>query len=389
MLPPQKSTRIEVIDALRGFAILSIMLLHNIEHFDLYHFPDYLPPLVKSIDSVIWDSLFFMFGGKSYAIFALLFGLTFYIQFNNRQKTGQDFSGRFLWRLFILLIFGVFNSVFFEGDILAFYAIIGVILVPFRKLRTSIIFGIAITLMIQPLEWGKFFYILSTPDYVEPVKLSDQYFARIGEYLGNGSFWDVAKGNLSNGRTAVVYWSLENGRFFQTASLFLFGMLLGRQYLFETSEKNISFWKRALVISAIAFIPLYLLKGSIPDLIDRDVLHGPLNLIISSWSNFAFMVVLVASFVLLYQKKAFNRFLKKLEPLGRMSLSNYVMQSMVGAFIYYGFGLGLYQFTGASYSLAIGILLAVLQTAFSKWWLNHHNHGPLEYFWHKATWIKL
>ena len=389
MLPPQKSTRIEVIDALRGFAILSIMLLHNIEHFDLYNFPDYLPPFVKAMDSIIWDSMFLMFGGKSYAIFALLFGLTFYIQFNNRQKTGQDFSGRFIWRLFILLIFGVFNSVFFEGDILAFYAIIGVILVPFRKLRTSIIFGIAITLMIQPLEWGKFFYILTTPDYVEPVKLSNQYFARIGEYLTNGTFWDVAKGNLTNGRIAVVYWSLENGRFFQTASLFLFGMLLGRQHLFETSEKNTSFWKRALIISAISFIPLYLLKRTIPDLIDREVLHGPLSLVISSWSNFAFMVVLAASFVLLYQKKVFNRFLKKLEPLGRMSLSNYVMQSMVGAFIYYGFGLGLYQYTGASYSLAIGILLAVLQTAFSKWWLKHHNHGPLEYFWHKATWVKL
>jgi uncharacterized protein len=389
MLPLQKSTRIEVIDALRGFAILSIMLLHNIEHFDLYHFPDYLPTLVKSIDSVIWNSLFFIFGGKSYAIFALLFGLTFYIQFNNRQKTGQDFSGRFLWRLFILLIFGIINSVFFEGDILAFYAIIGVVLIPFRKFRTSVLFGIAITFMIQPLEWGKFFYILSTPDYVDPVKLSDQYFARIGEYLGNGSFWDVAKGNLTNGRTAVVYWSLENGRFFQTASLFLFGMLLGRQYLFETSEKNTSFWKRALIISAITFVPLFFLKRAIPEIIDRAVLHGPLNLIINTWANFAFMTVLVAAFVLLYQKRTFQIFFTKLQPLGRMSLSNYVMQSIVGSLVYYGFGLGLYLYTGASLSLIIGIVLAVLQTVFSKWWLSKYNHGPLEFLWHKATWIKL
>jgi len=373
---------------LRGFAILSIMLLHNIEHFDLYHFPDYLPATIKTIDGIIWDSLFFIFGGKSYAIFALLFGLTFFIQFNNRQKTGQDFSGRFLWRLFLLLIFGVINSLFFEGDILAFYAIIGVILIPFRKLRTSIIFGIAITLMIQPLEWGKFFFILTNPDYVEPVKLSSQYFAKIAEYLGGGTFWEVAKGNLTNGRLAVIYWSLENGRFFQTASLFLFGMLLGRQYLFETSEKNNQFWNRALIISSITFVPLYLLKRTIPELISRDVLHGPLNLIISSWANFAFMVAIVAAFVLLYQKRAFHKLLTKLQPLGRMSLSNYVIQSIVGSFVYYGFGLGLYLYTGASFSLIIGIVLAVMQTLFSKWWLNKYNHGPFEYLWHKATWVK-
>ena len=96
-----KTTRFEVVDALRGFAILSIMLLHNIEHFDLYHIPETLPEWIKTMDTVIWDTMFFMFGGKSYAIFALLFGLTFHIQMSNRQKEGYDFGGRFLWRLLL------------------------------------------------------------------------------------------------------------------------------------------------------------------------------------------------------------------------------------------------------------------------------------------------
>jgi uncharacterized protein len=89
------SNRLHVVDALRGFAIVSIMLLHNIEHFDVYYFSESLPEWMKSLDSVIWGTLFFLFSGKSYAIFALLFGLTFYIQSENQKKRGNNFSARF------------------------------------------------------------------------------------------------------------------------------------------------------------------------------------------------------------------------------------------------------------------------------------------------------
>lgn len=71
--------RLHLVDALRGFAIASIMLLHNIEHFDFYYFPENLPAWMKASDAVIWEVLFFLFSGKSFAMFALLFGLTFFI----------------------------------------------------------------------------------------------------------------------------------------------------------------------------------------------------------------------------------------------------------------------------------------------------------------------
>jgi uncharacterized protein len=150
-----KSPRIEVVDALRGFAILSIMLLHNIEHFDFYYFPEQLPQWMKALDGNIWKTLFFIFSGKSYAIFSLLFGLTFFIQFNNQQKKGLDFSGRFAWRLFLLLIFGFINSMFYEGDILSFYAVLGIVLLPVRKLNDLWVFIIAVVFMLQPVEWAK------------------------------------------------------------------------------------------------------------------------------------------------------------------------------------------------------------------------------------------
>ena len=129
MTTTTNGSRLDVIDALRGFAIVSIMLLHNIEHFDFYFSPTGLPEWLKAVDKVIWDTLFFLFGGKSYAIFALLFGMTFYIQYHNREMRGEDFRARFAWRLALLLAFGLVNSMFYHGDILSIYAVLGLSLI--------------------------------------------------------------------------------------------------------------------------------------------------------------------------------------------------------------------------------------------------------------------
>jgi len=381
------SSRFQVVDALRGFAIVSIMLLHNIEHFDFYFSPTNLPVWMMSIDKVIWDTLFFLFGGKSYAIFALLFGLTFYIQSNNQEKKGKDFRLRFAWRLVLLLAFGFINSAFYEGDILSIYALIGFFLIPVLKLNNKAVFWIAIILMLQPFEWINFFLALKNPDISMADPISWSYFGKMGEYITGDSIIKVWIGNLTNGKIAVFNWTWENGRVFQTLSLFMFGMLTGRKKLFETTVKNKKFWMYTLIIASLSFIPLFIVKSNIQNWISSVAVNRPLSTIVSSWSNMAFMLMLVSAFVLLFQNRFFNRILNSFSSLGRMSLSNYVMQSIIGAFIYYGFGLGLYKFTGATYCVLIGIVLAILQGYFSLWWMNNHKRGPLETIWHKATWI--
>ena len=144
------SSRLDLLDALRGFAIVSIMLLHNIEHFDLYFTPQGTPGWLAAIDKVVWDSMFFLFGGKSYAIFALLFGVTFYIQFQGRAARGEDFRPRYAWRLVLLLCFGLFNSMVYHGDILSMYAVLGLALIPVARLRSAVVFAIAVILLLQP-----------------------------------------------------------------------------------------------------------------------------------------------------------------------------------------------------------------------------------------------
>jgi uncharacterized protein len=120
---------------------------------------------------------------------------------------------------------------------------------------------------------------------------------------------------------------------------------------------------------------------------NSEAVIRPLQLIISSWSNMAFMLILVSGFFLLFQKVTFHKALNIFAPLGRMSLSNYIIQSILGSFIYYGYGLGLYEYTGSTYSILIGITLITIQILFSRWWMNNHKQGPLESIWHKLTWL--
>ena len=378
--------RLHVVDALRGFAIVSIMLLHNIEHFDFYYLPENLPAWLVTLDKGVWDTLFFLFGGKSYAIFALLFGLTYFIQTDNQQKKGKDFRGRFAWRLLLLLGFGIINSAFYQGDILSFYALLGFALIPFTNLSNKTLLITAIILMAQPVEWIKLIYgIIYKPELADPASWS--YFAVSGEYITAKSLWNTLYGNLTNGKIAVLLWSWEAGRVFQTISLFILGMLAGRKSFFGNSDSNAGFWKKVLLISIIAFIPLFYLKSNIMEWITTVAVNRPLELIIRSWANMAFMLILVSGFVLLFKQKAFHNKLNVLSAYGKMSMSNYILQSILGSFIYYGFGLGLYKYTGATYSLIIGLVLALIQGIFSTWWMKNHKQGPLESIWHKLTWI--
>lgn len=378
-------SRIDLVDGLRGFVIMAILLLHNIEHFDFYYFVEDNPAWLKAIDSVVWDTLFFLFGGKAYGIFALLFGFTFYLQLNRRGDETKSFAPVFLRRLFILFLFGMINSIFYEGDILAFYAIFGIALLPVSKLNNTAVLVIAAILLLQPVELINIIRSLSSGDYFVQEKLSTAYFREAGKYLAGESFLDLAKGNLINGRISVILWSWENGRFFQTPALFMLGMVLGRQQRFVLNERNIKFWSSVLMISALLFIPLYLLKENIDAITNTKPLAEMLQNFVTIWANLAFMFLLVAAFILMYNLPKINGILATLNPLGRMSLTNYIIQSIIGSFIYYGYGLGLYKYTGATHSLLIGLIMFALQLQFCKWWLKTHKQGPFEYLWRRAT----
>ena len=384
---PRTDSRLDLVDALRGFAIVSIMLLHNIEHFDLYFSPPGEPAWLKEFGQHIWDTMFALFGGKSYAIFALLFGLTFHLQDDARARRGEDFRPRFAWRMLLLLGFGLVNSAFYQGDILAIYAVFGLVLIPVARLRTRTVFLLACFLSLQPVAWIDALAALDSAPGKLPNPESWSLYGRANQYLMHGSVLDVWIGNLTNGKHAVLLWSWENGRVLQIPALFMFGMLAGRLGLFAMNDRNRTIWRRVFFGALLLLGPLIVIHRQLEAWIAAEALRRPLDAICTPLLNLDTMLLLVTGFALLFRRAAGARVLGKLRWMGRMSLTSYMTQSIVGTTLYYGFGFGLYAVAGTVMALAIGIVLAVLQGTFSAWWLKRHKQGPLEAVWHRLTWI--
>lgn len=381
-----KNPRIEVVDALRGFAVMAILLVHNLEHFIFPVYPTDSPTWLNILDQGVFNAVFALFAGKSYAIFALLFGFTFYIQSNNQKKQGKDFGYRFLWRLVLLLGFATLNAAFFPaGDVLLLFAVVGIVLFLTRNWSDKAILITAVIFLLQPVEWYHYIASLINPAHqIWDLKVGEMY-TEVAEYTKAGNFWDFILGNITLGQKASLLWAVGAGRFFQTAGLFLLGFYIGRKQLFVGTEKNLRLWIKILIISAVSFAPLYTLKDVIMK--NGPIIQQTAGTAFDMWQKLAFTFVLIASFILLYQRDKFSKAVADLRFYGKMSLTNYITQSIIGAIIYFPFGLYLAPYCGYTLSLLIGFGIFLLQVKFCKWWLTGHKQGPLEHIWHIWTWI--
>lgn len=381
------SERLSVVDSLRGFTLLAIVLLHNLEHYNIIYFPAHEVEWLNMLDKGVWETLFFLFAGKAYATFSLLFGFSFYIQLRNAQRRGENFRGRFAWRMFLLFLFAQFHALFYNGDILLLYSVVGLVLVAVCNLKDRTILIIATISLLQPLELIRITYAFINPEFTSYGNFFMKYYHLATPAMTGDSFIELLKSNIWHGQLYSNLWQVENGRLFQTAALFMFGMLLGRKEYFIKSKTSLIFWKKVLKWAALAFLPLYLLKVYVPEFAETASMKAPLKILFPSLANFAFMAILVSGFVLLWFKSEGYKFQKIAISYGRMSLTNYITQSIIGVTIYYGFGLALYKITGATSCLVIGFAIFIVQLIFSQWWLSKHKQGPFEYIWKKGTWI--
>ena len=384
------NNRIEIADVLRGFAVMGITLIHFIERFSLYSFPEETSNFMMFTDRIIWDSIFFTFSGKAYCIFALLFGFSFFIQDNSQKEKGKDFRGRFAWRLVLLFFIACINSTLFPGEILVLYALLGYVLIAVCRFSTRTVMAIAIVLLLQPFEWGQIIYALINPEYTGiNAQLDAPYWEIVNVAQKEASFFEMCKTAIWTGNIANMGWMLLHGRVTQTAGLFMIGMLIGRGKVFLYSEKNIRLWIKIFIVAVIAFFPIYGLIATLPEFVSRDALLVPSILILKSLSNLAFTGILFAGVILVYYLTKFKNVLHQLAPYGRMSLTNYLSQSLIGSFLFYNWGLSLYKYTGITVCFLMGIGIFLIQFFFCHWWLRSHRHGPLEWLWKQATWIKI
>lgn len=377
---PGPKKRIHVVDALRGFAVVAIMLVHFLEHF-IYNSYPVSSPFMEAANLHWKDAFFFLFAGKSYTMFALLFGFTYAIQYKNQLARGRDFCGRFAWRLLLLALFACLNAVFFPGgDVLLTFAIAGLVLIPLRRLSLPVLGVVAVFFLCQPLELTYAAIQWVNPTWTPPAVLPADLYPSLTACIDTGNFWAMAWKNLTAGQCASFLWGVDAGRLMQAPGLFITGFILGRGDFFLPGERHGIFWMRTLLISITGAFVAYVAMV-------QPNINAPLKTIFTMWHNVCFSGIWVAGFVLLYRLEAFRELTDGLRFYGKMSLTNYVSQSVLGALIFFPFALGLAPHLGYIASFAVGFVAMLAQIRFCRWWLSHHTYGPLEGLWHRWTWI--
>lgn len=381
------NTRIDVADVLRGIALAGIVLIHCIEHFNFYSFPAPASEFMAKLDQGIWDTVFFLLAGKMYAIFATMFGLSFFIQHDNQAQQGKDFRLRFAWRLVLLFCFGLFDLCFYNGDILTVYAVCGFFVIPLIRASNKVLGIIFALLIIQPIELIYIIGALFNPE-LTPLNLgSGQYFGTMMPAQANGTFFEALWASLSCGLPCNFLWAIENGRLTQTIYLFIVGIYIGRRRLFYNEGDNLKTWKKVLLWATVGFAVLWPAYEYLPAMADNRTIAKSLNVMLNMWKNFAMMLMIVSGIVLLFYQTKAKKSLMAFSYFGRMSMSNYIIQAILGSFLFYGWGLALHLTCRHTVSFLIGIGMLIVQMVFSYYWFRNHKRGPLEAIWRKLTWL--
>jgi len=184
-----------------------------------------------------------------------------------------------------------------------------------------------------------------------------------------------------------LLWTIENGRMTQTLFFFVLGIIVGRMRLLYDEGDNRTLWKRIMGVSLVAFAVICPLAIYVPGWMDNVCVSNSLKVMLTMWRNFTMLCFYVAGFAWLFHCTEKGKKLMAVAPYGKMSLTNYISQSIIGSFIFYNWGLGWYDSSGHTYSLLMGAMVVIAQFFFCRWWMKHHKRGPLEEIWRKATWI--
>lgn len=354
MLP---SDRIDAIDALRGLALFGVIAINLVFEFRVSIFEQFLrePITTSPFDRGVEHFLTVAIDMKAFSLFSMLFGVGLAIQF---ERLAGNHSRPILLvrRLIVLLLLGLVHLILiWNGDILTEYALAGLVVLPFLfgprwLLAAGGLLSLAFYLTVPPL--------VSLPD----AAVMRDLVAEAHRIYAQGGFSDVQAFRI---RELFGIFPLRVSVFPRTIALFLFGAF---------------FWRIGILRCPTAHRPLLLVVGIVGVMVGlvMSVAGAP-------WLIALAPVVLAsgygATIIGLMTTSGGRAILGWAIPLGRMAFTNYVAESVVLGWVFYGYGLGLFGGIGAASALTFGIALYAVQAMFSAWWLKRHRFGPIEWVW--------
>ena len=389
----QPKNRIETIDVLRGFALVGILYAHIIIWYTGAALPSEIyakyTGFADGIAMGIFGGLVF---GKFFSVFSFLFGLSFYLHFS-KSKQKNDFPAVYIWRLFLLFLIGIVHHIFWRGDILAIYAVLGMLLILFRKLPPRVLLVIALVFVINLPTHIYDLFIADTPNSEMGLPMEEEAEAYY-VLVKNADLLRVLEGNW-NSWPAKIEYQLKSGRLFMTFGFFLLGFYAGCIRIFTEIKRNISkfsSWnKTSGRISLILLLTGYLMYWaglvSLPEIKIVPEYKWIMGFLFDIY-NAGLTIFYITAVVILFNMKVFNKILKPLGFMGRMALTNYLAQTVFGLIIFYQFGFGLFDKTSLGLNMLFVGVIFYLQLNFSKWWLARYSQGPVEWLWRSLTYFR-
>lgn len=387
MQPALKEERYKILDVARGFALIGIIVANMV----LYSLYLYLPAAkaqtlnIYSSDKV-FDFLELLFvEGKFYTIFSVLFGIGFSILLTRASQKGLIFYRFFLRRVFFLYLIGLAHAILlWPTDILTIYAICGALLLFVTRMKNRTILVLSALILLSPI-------VIHLAGGLHPKifgQIRNALFQEFGfskntviQTWTTGSYGEIIQLNFSKWFDQMNY-VVKSSMIISIFGKFLLGFYLGRNEIHMKLNSYSSVIRKLMLFGFAVGIPLNLLYAwtfydeSITTTVTSTIGIIPLSM------------AYVCALCLLWMNTKWQNRLLIFAPVGRMALTNYVSQSVISIFIFYGIGLGLGGKVGPTIYIPIGILIYCLQILLSQIWLNYFEFGPLEWLWRMLTYGK-
>lgn len=377
--PIKDSQRLNWIDAARGFAIFGIFIV-NIGAFSAPYFlyGGETEVWTSKMDTLILFIIDVFFQASFYTLFSVLFGFGIQLQKDRLVEKGISVNRFFIRRLAVLTIIGLIHALgIWHGDILFTYGVVGFLLLVYFNVKDrtivvniisllGVFVGLFTLLMYQVREY------LDTPN--------QGLITQAINYYSSASFSQIWEQNLHD-------WQLSNGGinilFLAGVILpmFLIGMYAARKKWFHQPEKYQQKLTMIWISSFISFIVLKL---------------GPYLFGNPSWFSYvqdniggaASAIFYVTSITLLWKKRWFRQLMVPLQAVGKMAMTNYLCQSIISFWLFYGVGFGLYGKVDPLIQLILVLVIFILQMIGSMWWMKKFRFGPFEWLWRTLTYGK-
>ncbi|MDR3681329.1 MAG: DUF418 domain-containing protein [Flavipsychrobacter sp.] len=379
--------RVDVVDILRGVALLGIIIVH----FMHWHVAGPIPENIytaryNAIDLHIKWWCDTLLSDKFILLFSLLFGLSFSLLISSLEYRDMPIPKIFSWRLLLLFFIGLIHQMFWMGDILFIYAILGFFMLFMKKRSDNMLFLAAIFLICNipgiALQFGEHSWQTNALTFNTPgAKIKSNIFY---DLMQHGTLLDFIRYNL-HAIPGKIKFHIVSGRLFTISGFFLLGLWSGRTHIVSRLKYSPPAKQyRYLATGLIACIICYCIHNSLASIWPLVLI----KMLADAIKNALIAILYAALVILFFQRNRFHNWGNGLAAVGKMALTNYLLQTVAGLILFYPFGLHLFLVTSSVQNLFLALGVFALQVIFSYYWMKYFLYGPVEWLWRTATYGK-